>query len=75
MKTFALRKIRENFAEVAYSSNLEKLSKELLIDIIRDLSHLCSSQKSTLIKKINFNNRNLSLDQQSLSLNSFFKDE
>lgn len=75
MKTFALRKIRENFAELAYSSHLEKLSKELLIDILRDLSHLHSSQATTIIKKTNLSNRISSIDQQSLSLNSFFKDE
>ena len=37
MKKFALRKIRDNFAELAYSDSIEKLSKKLLLDIIRDI--------------------------------------
>ena len=40
MKNFALKIIRDNFSELAYSQNIERLSKELLLDIIRDIGEI-----------------------------------
>ena len=40
MKSFALKIIRNNFAELARSNRIKKLPKELLIDILVDLSYL-----------------------------------
>ncbi|RNA42331.1 leucine-zipper-like transcriptional regulator 1 [Brachionus plicatilis] len=40
MKNFALKIVRNNFPELAHSNRIKKLSKELLLDIIADLSKL-----------------------------------
>jgi hypothetical protein len=40
MKNFSLKIIRKNFSDLALSSNIRKLSKDLLLDIIVDISSI-----------------------------------
>lgn len=40
MKNFALKIVRTNFPELVRSNRIKKLSKELLLDILEDLSVL-----------------------------------
>ncbi len=44
MKDFALKILRSNFYELAHSARIKKLSKELLLDIITDMSTLFSKE-------------------------------
>lgn len=56
MKKFALNILRSNFHELAHSSRIRRLSKELLLDIITDISSLFAKDSNgmpsgTLSKK------------------------
>lgn len=47
MKKFALKIIRKNFSDLALSTNIRKLSKELLLDIIVDISSTFPNTSNT----------------------------
>jgi hypothetical protein len=71
MKNFALNVFVNNFSELAQSTRIKKLSKDLLIDIIEYIS-LCFSIKSPSTLNVNNSSSNTltSLNSASFSLTS-----
>ena len=53
MKNFSLRIIRKNFSDLALSSNIRKLSKDLLLDIIVDISSIFPASNTDQLLNIN----------------------
>ena len=53
MKNFALKIIRKNFVDLAVSSSIRKLSRELLLDIIADISVLFPANSDSLVNTSN----------------------
>lgn len=62
MKNFALKIVRTNFPELANSNRIKKLSKELLLDIIADLSKLFAPKPA--ISAVNLQSLTAPVNQQ-----------
>lgn len=66
MKSFALKIVRNNFPELVNTNRIRKLSKELLIDILEDLSKLF------FIKPANLGSSSGSQSPTTTTLNSIY---